>query len=60
MLPMSDARAQTDQGPAAEPTTPKKKTKSKSDKTKAKKIQACRYDGPSGQSSGSTKAAITK
>ena len=39
-LPMSDARAQTDQAPAAEPSTPMKKTKSKSDtkaKTKAKK-----------------------
>jgi hypothetical protein len=40
MLPMSDARAQTDQVPAAEPTTPKKKAKSKTEaktKTKAKK-----------------------
>jgi hypothetical protein len=36
VLPMSDARAQTDQAPAAEPTTPKKKTTSKSDKTKKK------------------------
>jgi len=35
-LPLSDARAQTDQAPAAEPTTPKKKTKSKT-KTKTKK-----------------------
>jgi hypothetical protein len=34
MLPMSDARAQTDQAPAAEPTTPKKKAKTK---TKTKK-----------------------
>jgi hypothetical protein len=40
MLPMSDARAQTDQAPAAEPTTPKKKAKSKTEaktKTKTKK-----------------------
>jgi hypothetical protein len=37
-LPLSDARAQTDQAPAAEPTTPKKKTKSKTKtKTKTKK-----------------------
>jgi hypothetical protein len=36
MLPMSDARAQSDQTPAAEPSTPKKKTKSKT-KTKKKK-----------------------
>jgi hypothetical protein len=35
VLPMSDARAQSDQAPAAEPTTPKK-TKSKSDKPKKK------------------------
>jgi hypothetical protein len=35
MLPMSDARAQTDQAPVAEPTTPKKKAKTK---TKTKKI----------------------
>ena len=35
MLPMSDARAQSDQTPAAEPSTPKK-AKSKSDKTKTK------------------------
>jgi hypothetical protein len=33
-LPMSDARAQSDQAPAAEPATPKKKAKSK---TKTKK-----------------------
>ena len=40
MLPMSDARAQTDQTPAAEPTPPKKKAKSKTEaktKTKTKK-----------------------
>jgi hypothetical protein len=40
MLPMSDARAQSDQAPAAEPSTQMKKTKSKTDtkaKTKAKK-----------------------
>jgi len=35
VLPMSDARAQSDQAPAAEPSTPKK-AKSKSDKTKTK------------------------
>jgi hypothetical protein len=34
MLPTSDARAQTDQAPAAEPAAPKKKTKTK---TKTKK-----------------------
>jgi len=40
MLPMSDAHAQTDQAPAAEPTAPKKKAKSKTEaktKTKTKK-----------------------
>ena len=38
ILPMSDARAQTDQAPAAEPGTPKKKTKAKTaTKTKTKK-----------------------
>jgi len=36
VLPMSDARAQSDQTPAAEPTPPKKKTKSKSDEAKKK------------------------
>ena len=36
MLPMSDARAQSDQPAAAEPSTPKKKAKSKT-KTKPKK-----------------------
>jgi hypothetical protein len=35
ILPMSDARAQSDQAPAAEPGTPKKKTKAKTT-TKAK------------------------
>jgi type IV secretory pathway VirB10-like protein len=35
MLPMSDARAQSDQAPTTEPTAAKK-TKSKSDKTKKK------------------------
>jgi hypothetical protein len=34
-LPISDARAQSDQAPAAEPTTPKK-AKSKNAKTKKK------------------------
>jgi len=33
MLPASDARAQTDQDPAAEPAAPKKKTKTKTKKT---------------------------
>ena len=50
MLPMSDARAQTDQAPVAEPTTPKKKAKSKTEaktKTKTKKNRAWRHDGPS-------------
>jgi hypothetical protein len=38
ILAMSDARAQTDQAPAAEPSTPKKKTKAKATtKTKTKK-----------------------
>ena len=40
VLPMSDARAQTDQAPAAEPTTPMKKKKSKTEgkpKSKTKK-----------------------
>jgi hypothetical protein len=37
MLPMSDAHAQTDQAPAAEPAAPKKKAKSKTEaKTKTK------------------------
>jgi hypothetical protein len=36
MLGASDARAQSDQAPAAEPTTPKKQTKSK---TKTKKTK---------------------
>jgi len=40
MLPMSDARAQSDQAPASEPSTSKKKTKSKTEtKTKAKKTK---------------------
>jgi hypothetical protein len=38
MLPTSDAHAQTDQAPTAEPATPKKK-KSKTDKTKTKKTK---------------------
>jgi hypothetical protein len=38
ILPMSDARAQSDQAPAAEPSAPKKKTKTKTTtKTKTKK-----------------------
>jgi hypothetical protein len=38
LLPASDARAQSDQPPAAEPSTPKKKTKAKATtKTKTKK-----------------------
>jgi hypothetical protein len=40
MLPALDARAQSDQAPAAEPTAPKKNTKSKTDtkpKSKTKK-----------------------
>jgi hypothetical protein len=38
ILLMSDARAQSDQAPAAEPSTPKKKTKAKTTtKTKTKK-----------------------
>jgi hypothetical protein len=37
MVPASDACAQSDQAPAAEPTTPKKKTKSTKSKSKTKK-----------------------
>jgi hypothetical protein len=37
LLRASDARAQSDQAPATEPTTPKKKTKSTKSKSKTKK-----------------------
>ena len=59
VLPTSDARAQTDQAPAAEPGAPKKKNEDE-DEDEDQENHARSYNRSSEQSAGSTKAAVAR